>query len=159
MRSAFRLGAACVISLAIGCGGGGSFNGGGGGSGGGGGGAPTPSVTTTTVSTGSAKVAQNSPVTFTATVTGTGNPTGSVSFYLSGGYYGSAYLVAGSASVTASPAIPGIYSLIAQYAGDANNLGSTSAGVSQAVTGTTIMQVNAQTGTLFHSTNVTVTLQ
>jgi len=159
MRSAFRLGAACVISLAIGCGGGGSFNGGGGGSGGGGGGAPTPSVTTTTVSTGSAKVAQNSPVTFTATVTGTGNPTGSVSFYLSGGYYGSAYLVAGSASVTASPAIPGIYSLIAQYAGDANNLGSTSAGVSQAVTGTTIMQVNAQTGTLFHSTSVTVTLQ
>jgi hypothetical protein len=161
MRRAFRLGAACVISLAIGCGGGGSFNGGGGGSGGGGVSPPTPAVTTTTVSTGSAKVAQNSPVTFTATVTGTGNPTGSVSFYLSGGYYGTAQLVSGSASLTLSPVIipPGIYSLTAQYSGDANNLASNSAGISQAVTGTTIMQVNAQTGTLFHSANVTVTLQ
>jgi hypothetical protein len=122
---------------------------------------PTPAVTTTTVSTGSAKVAQNSPVTFTATVTGTGNPTGSVSFYLSGGYYGTAQLVSGSASLTLSPVIipPGIYSLTAQYSGDANNLASNSAGISQAVTGTTIMQVNAQTGTLFHSANVTVTLQ
>jgi hypothetical protein len=82
-----------------------------------------------------------------------------VSFFLSGSYYGNANLVSGTASVTVSVAEPGIFTLTAQYPGDANNLASTSAGVSQSVTGTTTMQVNGLTSTLFHSANVTVTVQ
>jgi len=120
---------------------------------------PGPFATSTTVSTGSAKVAQNAPVTFTAKVTGQGNPTGSVNFYANGSWYGQANLTAGTASLNTSLAFPGVYSVTAQYAGDSSNLPSTSPGVGEAVTGTTVMQVNAQTSTLFHSVNVTVTLQ
>jgi len=154
-RTAFGLGVVCAISLVIGCGGGSS-------------GAPPPPpppppsgpfATSTTVSTSSAKVAQSSPVTFTATVTGAGKPTGNLSFFLSGSYYGNANLVSGMASLTVSVAEPGIFTLTAQYSGDTNNLASTSAAVSQTVTGTTTMQVNGLTSTLFHSANVTVTVQ
>ncbi len=120
---------------------------------------PGPTATSTTVTTSSASVAQNGPVTFTAKVTGQGNPTGSVSFYANGSWYGQANLTAGTASLNTSLAFPGVYSITAQYAGDSSNLLSTSPGVREAVTGTTIMQVNAQTSTLFHSVNVTVTLQ
>jgi hypothetical protein len=153
LRPSLGFGLVFVISLIIGCGGGSS--------------AvpppppppPGPFATSTTVSTGSAKVAQNAPVTFTAKVTGQGNPTGSVNFYANGSWYGQANLTAGTASLNTSLASPGVYSVTAQYAGDSSNLPSTSPGVSEAVTGTTVMQVNAQTSTLFHSINVTVTLQ
>jgi Big-like domain-containing protein len=106
-----------------------------------------------------AKVAQNTPVSLTAKVTGQGNPSGTVTFYANGSWYGQASLTAGTAAFNLSLASPGVYSITAQYAGDSSNLPSTSPGVSEAVTGSTIMQVNAQTSTLFHSVNVTVTLQ
>jgi hypothetical protein len=92
-------------------------------------------------------------------VTGQGNPAGSVSFYAAGSWIGQANLSAGTAVLNTSLAFPGVYSITAQYAGDPNNLASTSPGVSAGVTGTTVMQVNAQTSNLFHSVNVTVTLQ
>ena len=151
----------CVLSVIIGCGGGGGAGGGGagGGGGGGGGGGTGPFATTTTVSTSSAKVAQGNPVTFTATVSGSGNPTGTVAFYLNGSSYGQSTLVAGTATLTASIGSPGIYALTATYGGDAKNTTSTSPAVSQAVTGNSLLQINGQTSTVFHSVNVTAIVQ
>src|SRR6266446_2983138 len=147
----FGFGLLCVINMIIGCGGGSAS------------GPPPPPpgpfATSTTVSTSSAKVAQNTTFTLSAKVTGQGNPTGTVNFYANNSWLGSSNLSAGGANLNTSIVYPGIYSVSAQYLGDSNNLSSTSAGASQAVTGSTLMQVNAQTSTLFHSVNVTVTLQ
>jgi len=154
MRLSLGFGLVFVISLMIGCGGGSSYT------------PPAPRppptgpfATTTTVSASSAKVAQSAPVTFTAKVTGQGNPSGTVNFYASGSWIGASTLAAGTATLSTSLPFPGIYSITAQYAGDSNNLNSTSPGVGESITGSTVMQVNAQTSTLFHSVNVTVTLQ
>ncbi len=153
LRPSLGFGLVFVISLIIGCGGGSSA-------------VPPPPpppsgpfATSTTVSTGSAKVAQNAPFTLTAKVTGQSNPSGTVNFYANGNWLGSSNLTAGTATLSTSLVFPGIYSVTAQYVGDSNNLASTSSGVSQAITGSTLMQVNGQTSTLFHSVNVTVTLQ
>jgi hypothetical protein len=154
-QASMGLGLVCVLSVLIGCGGGSS----GGGGGGGGGGGVGPFATTTTVLSGTPKVAAGGTVTFTANVTGKGNPTGGVDFYLSGNWYGKGNLVAGTATLTTTIAAPGAYSLTAQYEGDTQNLSSGSGGVSQAVTGSTVINVTGQTGALFHISNVTVTLQ
>jgi hypothetical protein len=151
-RPSFGFGLVYIISLIIGCGGGNSTP------------PPPPPpqgpfATSTTVSTSSATIAQNTTLTWTAKVTGQGNPTGTVAFYANGSYYGQSNLIAGTATLSTSLASPGIYSITAQYGGDANNLTSTSPGVPQSVTGSTVMQINGQTSTLFHSVNVTVTLQ
>ena len=150
LRPSLGFGMVFVISLIIGCGGSSS--------------AvppppPGPTATSTTVTTSSASVAKGASLTLTAKVTGQGSPTGTVSFYANGSWYGQANLTAGTATLNTSLAFPGVYSITAQYAGDSSNLPSTSPGVREAVTGTTVMQVNAQTSTLFHSVNVTVTLQ
>jgi hypothetical protein len=68
-------------------------------------------------------------------------------------------LISGTATATISPWIVGIFTLTATYTGDATNSGSTSAPVNEAVTGNTVMTVTGVTGTLYHTTNVTVTLQ
>ena len=153
LRPSLGFGLVFVISLIIGCGGGSS--------------AvpppppppPGPFATSTTVSTGSAKVAQNAPFTLTAKVTGQGSPTGAVYFYANGAGIGSSPLTANTATLNATLPFPGVYSVTAYYAGDGSNLASTSPGAGQAITGSTVMQLNAQTSTLFHSVNVTVTLQ
>jgi hypothetical protein len=153
LRPALGFGLICVTSLIIGCGGGSST------------GPPPPPpptgpfATSTMVLTGSAKVAQNAPFTLTAKVTGQGSPTGAVYFYANGAGIGSSPLTANTATLNATLAFPGVYSVTAYYAGDGSNLASTSPGVSQAITGSTIMQVNGQTSALFHSANVTVTIQ
>jgi pro-kumamolisin-like protein/Big-like domain-containing protein len=152
LRLSFGFSMVCILSLVIGCGGGSSTP------------PPPPPpqgpfATSTTVSTSSATIAQNTTLTWTAKVTGQGNPTGTVAFYANGSYYGQSNLTAGTATLSTSLASPGIYSITAQYAGDTKNLTSTSPGVPQSVTGGTVMQINGQTSTLFHSVNVTVTLQ
>ena len=152
----------CILSAVIGCGGGGGGSGGGGGGGGGsggGGGTVGPFATTTTVSTGTAKVAEGAAVTFTAKVTGQGNPTGAVDFYLSNSWYGKGNLVAGTATLTTNVGWPGSYLLTAQYEGDTQNYNSSSAPVSQMVTGSIVLDVAGQTGVLIHNSDVTVTLQ
>jgi hypothetical protein len=111
------------------------------------------------VSTGAAKIGSQSPVTFTAKVAGQGNPAGTVNFLLNGSYYGAVTLVGGMATLNTTVGLPGVYSLTAQYSGDTQNLSSTSAGVSQVVTGAEVLQITGQTGTLSHTVNVTVTLQ
>ncbi len=156
LSASLACGVVFLVSSMIGCGGGGSS---GVGSGGGGGAGP-PYATRTAALTSAAKIASGSSVTFSATVSGKGNPTGSVNFYLNGSYYGAAGLTAGTASLTTTVTGPGIYSLTAQYQGDSQNLPSTSAGVSQAVTGSTILLINGQTlNAIFHSDDVTVSLQ
>jgi len=93
-------------------------------------------------------------------VTGQGSPSGTVNFfYATGGWIGSSNLTAGTATLNVTLPFPGLYSVNAQYSGDAKNSPSTSANVSEAVTGSTVFQVNGQTGSLYRSTNVTVTLQ
>jgi hypothetical protein len=153
LRPSLGFGLVFVVSLIIGCGGGNS--------------AvpppppppPGPFATSTTVSTSSVKVGQNVSFTLTAKVTGQGSPTGGVYFSANGTGIGSSLLTANTATVNVTLPSPGVYSITAYYAGDGGNLASTSPPVSQAITGTTVMQVNAQTSTLFHSGNVTVTLQ
>jgi hypothetical protein len=100
-----------------------------------------------------------SPVTFTATVTGAGAPTGSVNFYVNGSSYGTANLVGNTAALTTSIASPGLYTVTAQYSGDPSNTSSTSAGLNQAVTGSTVLNIQGQTSTTVHFLNVTATLQ
>jgi hypothetical protein len=153
LRPSLGFGLVFVISLIIGCGGGNSTP------------PPPPPppigpfATTSTVSTSSAKVTQNATFTLTVKVAGQGNPTGNVTFYANGGWIGQSSLTAGTATLNTTLPFSGIYSITAQYAGDSNNLTSTSAGVSESVTGSTAMQVNGQTSTLFHTVNVTVTIQ
>jgi hypothetical protein len=80
------------------------------------------------------------PVTFTATVTGSGSvaPTGTVVFSWSGNVIGTATLNgSGVATLTKSDLNADSFPLVATYKGDANNLGSTSAVVNQVVEQTT----------------------
>jgi hypothetical protein len=159
----------CLLSMMAACGGGGggstsgnSGNGGNGGTGGGSGGTggSGPYATTTTITADRAKVPAGGSVTFTATVSGQGNPAGQVDFYASGsGGIGTASLVSGSATLTVPLQGPGVYSVTAQYSGDAQHTMSTSAPITQAVTGNTTMYVAGFTGNLSRSATVTVTVQ
>jgi hypothetical protein len=117
--------------------------------------------TTTTVQSSASKIASQSSVTFTATVTGSASsaPTGSVIFLLAGSYFGSANLVGNSATLTTQVALPGIYALSAQYSGDSLNQSSTAIGQNLSVTGSTQVQIQGQTSNVTHFVNVTVTLQ
>ena len=76
-------------------------------------------------------------VTFTATVAaaapGSGTPTGTVVFYDDSTALGPATLTNGTAILTTAALVAGSYSITAQYGGDANFTGSTSAAVTQVV--------------------------
>jgi len=145
------LATACICCFIVGCGGSSSA----------GGGPPVPLPTTTTVQSSASKIASQSSVTFTATVTGSASsaPTGSVIFLLAGSYFGSANLVGNSATLTTQVALPGIYALSAQYSGDSLNQSSTAIGQNLSVTGSTQVQIQGQTSNVTHFVNVTVTLQ
>jgi len=154
LRASLGFGLIFMISLVIGCAGGSSSS------------SPPPPpplsgpfATSTSLSIGSSKVAQNASVTLSAKVTGQGGPTGQVGFYANGGWIGTAPLSGGTASLNTTFPFPGIFSVTAQYSGDATNLNSTSPGVNESVTGSTVMQLSGQTGSLVHSVNVTVTVQ
>ena len=153
-RASLGFGLIFMISLVIGCAGGSSSS------------SPPPPppssgpfATSTSLSIGSSKVAQNASVTLSAKVTGQGGPTGQVGFYANGGWIGTAPLSGGTASLNTTFPFPGIFSVTAQYSGDSTNLNSTSPGVNESVTGSTVMQLSGQTGSLVHSVNVTVTVQ
>ncbi len=154
LRASLGFGLIFMISLVIGCAGGSSSS------------SPPPPpppsgpfATSTSLSIGSSKVAQNASVTLSAKVTGQGGPTGQVGFYANGGWIGTAPLSGGTASLNTTFPFPGIFSVTAQYSGDSTNLNSTSPGVNESVTGSTVMQLSGQTGSLVHSVNVTVTVQ
>jgi len=103
--------------------------------------------TTTTVTSSVNPAVLGQSVTFTATVTspatGAGTPSGSVSFYDGATLLGSASLNgSGQATLSTSALALGAHTISAQYAGDANFLNSTSAGLnqtmSQAATATSV---------------------
>jgi len=157
LRPALVCGVACVISL-LGCGGGGAGSSGSGG-GGGGGGTPGPFTTSTTVSSSAPTVASGSSLTLTAKVTGQSNPTGMVTFQMGGFWFGQANLVGDTATVTANAPFPGFYQVVATYNGDASHSTSTSAPVTEGVTGSTSALVIGRTGSLSQTVFVTITLQ
>jgi subtilase family serine protease len=166
-RFAFGLGAAGLLSFVIGCGGGGAgggsvaSGGGNGGNGSGGNSSPTPSSITLTTS--NAKVDQNTPFVLTAQVSGQHLLTGTVSFYDNGsGVLGPFSLANGQAQTTAQFGGifgVGLHQLTAVYSGDSGNLTSTSAPVSQAITGTYSIQIQGWTGGDGHSLSATVGVQ
>jgi hypothetical protein len=97
----------------------------------------TKSVTATTLVSSLNPSIYGQKVTWTATVTTSGSvpPTGNVNFKWNGNSIGSATLNAsGVATLTRSNLNADTYPLTAVYAGDASNLGSTSAVVNQVVT-------------------------
>jgi hypothetical protein len=151
LATALSAGLFCVVSLALGCGGGG-------------GGEPVGptrqlATTTTTISSTTPKSPSGVPATFTTTVTSSGNPTGTVTFFANGGQInGPIALVNGSVQTQMSFPV-GTTAITAQYSGDANNLPSTSAAFNQVITGSTFFTVNAQTGSNLHQINVTATIQ
>ncbi|TDC20740.1 Ig-like domain repeat protein [Streptomyces sp. 8K308] len=105
-----------------------------------------PALTTTTVTPAPDPSSLGQTVTFTATVApvspGAGTPTGTVTFFVSGGPTLTGTLGAGGVA-TASTAVlpPGTYTVAATYSGDVNFTGSSGTGthtVSQAGTTTTV---------------------
>jgi hypothetical protein len=92
-------------------------------------------VTSTAVSSPGATVTGQA-VTYTATVTATGSPTGTVAFSDGGTAIagcGAKALASGTATCTTTPTTAGTHTITAVYTGDANFLTSTSPGFSQTV--------------------------
>jgi Bacterial Ig-like domain (group 3) len=96
-------------------------------------------------------------------VTASKTPTGSVSVY----YFGNRVLsgqqlINGQAQISSAflpTNFPALYQITASYDGDANNLPSTSAAITQAITGTIYFAIQANTGLDQHNLSGTVGLQ
>ncbi len=100
-------------------------------------------------------------VTFTATLTGAANPTGSVTILDGATTLGTAALSGNTATFTTSALAVGTRSLAAQYAGDANNAAATSAALSHTVAlaqPTVALTGAASSSTLGQSVAFTATL-
>jgi hypothetical protein len=100
---------------------------------------PAPITSTTALQASPATAAPNASITLTASVLGT-NPTGSVSFTANGNSLGTETLANGTATLQASFANAGSYTVTATYSGDSNNTASTSA-----ATGVTISPAASST--------------
>jgi len=99
--------------------------------------APAKINTTTSLSASATQITSGSNITFTARVapeSGSGTPTGTVSFLDAQSQIGSAALAAGSAQFSAMNLATGTHTITAAYSGDANNNASTSAATSVTVT-------------------------
>jgi len=93
-------------------------------------------TTTTTLTAAPNPSTAGQKVTLTATVS-PGNPTGTVSFFDGANLLGSSPLAGGVATFSTAALSAGNHSLTATYSGDANNATSTSAAVTESVTGGT----------------------
>lgn len=149
-RLAGSLGMAGLLFLVLSCGSSG---------GGGGGGGQVP--TTLTLTTSSVKVAAGTSFTLTATVHSTNSVTGTVSFNdntLGTNIQG--VPVNGVATVQLNEMLIGTHMMSAQYSGDQNNNSSqTNGSISQVITGTGQLFVNATGFASSHSSTVNVTIQ
>jgi hypothetical protein len=141
--------AVCFVGL-FGCGGGSS---------GGGGGGPSLFATTTTLTSTAPKAVPFTSVTLTATVSGQGNPTGTVNFLSGPDIIGQVALINGTATVSTEFGNPGIWAITVQYLGDGRNQPSTSAVLNQGVTGNVFPSVQGQTGTLTRVSAFAITMQ
>ena len=88
----------------------------------------TVAVNTGSVGCTSTTVSTTTPVTFTASVFSTGNPTGTITFFANGTQIGTPQPVAsnGTATLTNTFSTAGTYAITATYSGDANFNASTS---------------------------------
>ena len=91
-------------------------------------------ATTTTVSPSPAATTYGQSVTFTATVSSPGTPTGTVTFQDDGTTIGTGTLSSGTATFTTSALAAGTHTISAVYGGDSNDYGSTSSAVTETVT-------------------------
>jgi len=136
--------------------------GGGSGSTGGGGGGTNQAVpTTTTLVVTAAKITQLDSFTLSATVSGKG-PSGFVVFYDYGQPTTAQIPVVNGVATYSSVGYAygiGVHQFTAKYEGDANNLSSTSAASSMAVTGTTSISVVGATGGDQHYLSGSITIQ
>jgi subtilase family serine protease len=125
----------CVACSILGCGGGAGRVG--------------PLSTTTTIVSSNLHSAFGMPVTFNVRVTpnGAATPTGQVQLYDNGQAYGSPVNVnAGIASFLATNLPVGVHNLSADYRGDANTQASSSTPITQAITGTVVLQISGTSG-------------
>jgi hypothetical protein len=102
----------------------------------------TSYATTTTLLSSLNPSVSGKPVTFTATVSSPGTPSGKVEFLNAATVLATITLTSGSAKYTTTKLPPGSNTITAMYLGDANNNGSTSAPIHQfvlAATTTTLM--------------------
>jgi hypothetical protein len=149
-RLAASVGMICLLLLAIGCSSGNSAGGGGGG--------PVP--TTLTLSTTSTRVLSGGTVMMTATVNSSKPVTGTVTLSEPGLTLATAPLINGTAPIQLIGLPVGTHVITAQYSGDANNLPSqTNGSISEVITGTVTISLQASTGTLVHNTSLPVTIQ
>lgn len=105
---------------------------------------PTLTPTTTALTASSAQPALNSSVTLTATVaasSGSGAPSGMVTFANAAGSLGTATLSSGTATLTTGTLPVGAQSITASYGGDSSFANSTSTSVAVDVTFTTTLAV------------------
>ncbi len=133
---------------------------GGGASGGGTTSKPSLTATTTTLSINPSAPAYNTPATLTAKVSsasGSGTPTGTVTFLSGSTTLGTATLASGSATYTASALPVGQQSLTASYSGDASFAASTSAAQSADVSYATTLTI-AVSDNQGNSSNANLTL-
>jgi len=99
--------------------------------------APPPVATNTTVAASGSSVTQGATVSLTATVrpvSGSGTPTGTVTFMDGSTALGSATLNSGTANYGTNSLALGVHSITANYGGDANYSGSTAAAISITIT-------------------------
>ena len=94
---------------------------------------PSLSATHTSVSSSASPATYGEPVTFTATVSGGSNPTGTVTFFSGGEAIGSGVLQNGTAAFTTSALAVGEYSITASYGGDGANERSSSTPIVQKI--------------------------
>ncbi|MFL6629282.1 MAG: Ig-like domain repeat protein, partial [Vitreoscilla sp.] len=115
-----------------------------------------PPATTTTIVSSANPVATGMNVTYTATVTGTNNPTGNVTFYSAGTSIGVVPLASGHASTSIS--YPGAASraVYAYYGGDSLNGSSQSATLTETVLQPSTSTLTATPTTTPQSQNVTL---
>jgi large repetitive protein len=137
-----------VLSGVAACGGGGGSSGG-------------QVSTTTTISSSNLRAASGTPVTFSITVTpnGSATPSGFVQLIDNGQTLGAPTKVsAGIASYLASSLPVGVHTITAQYLGDSTTLGSSSAPITQLITGTVALQISGTSGDITATSNFNVTL-
>ena len=125
-----------------------------------GGGSSSPEATLLAVSSSNVKAASGSTVTLIATLSSLrSGPSGTVTFNDGTTALGSPVTVSGgTATLQVSSLAVGAHTITAVYSGDKNDVASTSTAITQVITGSTSLQITANSGTLTHTLTVPLTL-
>ena len=125
------------------------------------GGSGTPKNTLLSIASSNTKAASGGQVTLTATLSAlASNPTGTVTFYDGSTALGSAVtLTQNTASLQLSSLAVGAHTITASYSGDNHNAASTSIAITEVITGSTTVNINATAGSLTHTIALPVTIQ